>query len=203
MRSSNLLPRLAPIALVAFAPTTTVFSQERDDSDQYPVAEIALSDETVQLRYVDTSDFLDVEDSRLSGAFFLSEDRDVVLSAGAQFPTDLELGPLSFTFGPQVYAALLDEENSDIIALSLGVEMRLDVIPSLGVAVAGQAHYAPDVLTFGSADNIVDLSARLEVGLADRLILFGGIRLFEFDLIEGEGERTLQDELFAGFGYRF
>ena len=133
----------------------------------------------------------------------LSEDRDVVLSAGAQFPTNLELGPLSFTFGPQIYAALLDQENSDIMAMSLGTEMRFDLIPSLGVAVAGHAYYAPDVLTFGSADNIIDLSARLEVGLAERLTLFGGVRLFEFDLTEGEGERTLQDEVFAGFGYRF
>jgi hypothetical protein len=88
-------------------------------------------------------------------------------------------------------------------AMSIGTEVRLDLAPSLGLAVTGQAYYARDILTFGSADNIVDLSARLEVGVADQLIVFGGVRLFEFDLTEGEGERTLQDELFAGFGYRF
>jgi hypothetical protein len=172
-------------------------------SEADSVAEIALSDETLQLRYIDTGDYVGVEGSRLAGAFFLSEDRDVVLSAGLQFPTDFDLGPLSFTFGPQLYAALLDEENSDVMAISIGAEVRLDVIPSLGLAIAGHAYYAPDVLTFGSGDNLTDLSARLEVGLADSVTLFGGMRWFEFDLIEGAGKRTLQEELFAGFGYRF
>jgi hypothetical protein len=166
-------------------------------------AEIALSDETLQLRYIDTGDHFDIEGSRLTGAFFLSEQRDVVLSAGLQVPADLDLGPLSFTFGPQLYAALLEEENSDVMAVSVGLEVRLDVAPSMGLAVTGQAYYAPDILSFGSADNIVDLSARAEVDLAERMILFGGVRLFEFDLAEGEGDRSLQDEVFVGFGYRF
>jgi hypothetical protein len=125
------------------------------------------------------------------------------LSAGLQFPTDFDLGPLSLTFGPQLYAALLDEDNSDVMAISIGTEVRFDLIRSLDLAIVGHAYYAPDILTFGSGDNLTDLSARLEVGLADRLTLFGGWRWFEFDLTEGGGERTLQDEAFAGFGYQF
>jgi hypothetical protein len=44
----------------------------------------------------------------------------------------------------------------------------------LSLAVSGQAFYGPDILTFGSADSLTDLSAR-----------------------------TLQEELFFGVGYRF
>jgi hypothetical protein len=178
-------------------------SAQQPQTEFDSTAEIQLSDETLQLRYIDTGDHLGIEESRLAGAFFLSESRDVVLSAGLQLLANIDLGPLALTFGPQVYAALLEEENSDTMAMSIGTEVRLDLAPSLGLAVTGQAYYARDILTFGSADNIVDLSARLEVGVADQLIVFGGVRLFEFDLTEGEGERTLQDELFAGFGYRF
>lgn len=201
MIKSKLLLSLAPAALLLSGSPTTAVAQ--GETDRYPIAEIALSDEALQLRYVDTTDFLSVEGTRLAGAFFLSEERDVVLSASAQFPTNLEMGALSLTVGPQIYAALLEEENSDVMAMSLGTEMRLDLFPNMGVAITGHAYYAPDILSFGSADNIVDLGARLEIELAERLILFGGVRLFEFDLTEGEGKRTLQDELFAGFGYRF
>jgi hypothetical protein len=198
---------LRSIGLLACCVSPLVFSNtaiaQQDGTAEDRTAEIALSDETLQLRYIDTGDHFDIEESRLTGAFFLSEERDVVLSAGLQVPADLGLGPLSFTFGPQLYAALLEEENSDVMAMSVGLEVRLDIAPSMGLAVTGQAYYAPDILTFGSADNIVDLSARAEVGLAERLILFGGVRLFEFDLAEGEGDRSLQDEVFVGFGYRF
>jgi hypothetical protein len=197
------LQRILLLALFAplLFPDRSSAQQPQTEFDS--TAEIQLSDETLQLRYIDTGDHLGIEESRLAGAFFLSESRDVVLSAGLQLPANIDLGPLALTFGPQVYAALLEEENSDTMAMSIGTEVRLDLAPSLGLAVTGQAYYAPDILTFGSADNIVDLSARLEVGVADQLIVFGGVRLFEFDLTEGEGERTLQDELFAGFGYRF
>jgi hypothetical protein len=198
--SANLKPCVACLTLL-FVSSAAIAQDFPDDGGA--MAEMAISDEALQLRYVDRGDYVGVDDTQLAGAFFLSEDRDVVLSAGLQFPTDLDLGPLTFTFGPQLYAALLDEENSDIMAVSVGAEARFDLVRSLGLAVAGHAYYAPDVLTFGSADNLTDLGARLELGLAERLTLFGGMRWFEFDLTEGGGERTLQDEAFAGFGYRF
>ena len=56
---------------------------------------------------------------------------------------------------------------------------------------------------FGSANNLTDLSARLEFRLQERLTVFGGMRWFEFDLTEGEGKRTLQEELFAGMSWQF
>ena len=124
-------------------------------------------------------------------------------SAGLLFPSTLDLGRLSIVFGPQLYAALLEDENNDVMSLSVGTEMRLLLNRRMNLALAGHAYYAPDILTFGSADNLTDLGARLELGIAPRLIAFGGMRWFEFDLVDGSGERTLQEELFAGFGYRF
>jgi len=166
-------------------------------------AELALSNDTVQLQLRDGSWQLGGHSSRLSGAFLLSEQRDIVLSAGALLPADLDLGPLRLAFGPQVYAALLDEENDDVLATSLGAEARLLLNRRLGLAITGSAYYAPDILTFGAADNLTDLSARVELQVAPRVTAFGGMRWFEFDLTEGSGERTLQEEMFVGLGYRF
>ena len=188
----------ASLALVA----NLAEAQERDSAED-SIGELALSNDTLQLRYETGGGMVGVDRSRFSGAFFLSEERDIVLSAGLAFPADIDLGRLSVAVGPQVYAALLEDENNDVMSVSVGAQVRFLLNRSMDLALAGHAYYAPDILTFGSADNLTDLSARAEIGLGDRAIAFGGMRWFEFDLTAGGGERTLQEELFVGFGYRF
>lgn len=179
------------------------FAQDARDGKQGR-AEAALSNDTLQLRYLGDGGAA-VQGSRMMGTFFLSEQRDIVLSGALLFPTDIDVGvgALSIMIGPQAYAALLEDENSDVMSLALGAELRLLLNRRLGLAVSGQAFYGPDILTFGSADSLTDLSARVEMTVAERLTAFGGMRWFEFDLAEGAGERTLQEELFVGVGYRF
>lgn len=167
------------------------------------MVEVALSNDTLQLEYLRSGDLVGVKNSRASGTFFLSEDRDIVLSAGLVMPLDFDLGRLSIMAGPQVYAALLNEENNDVMAMSIGAELRFVLDEKRNFAVAGHAYYAPDIITFGAADNLTDLMARVEIDLADRMIGFGGMRWFDFDLTEGGGSTTLQEEVFVGLGYRF
>ncbi|MGH8249156.1 MAG: hypothetical protein ACREVI_00430 [Steroidobacteraceae bacterium] len=176
----------------------------QEGRDESPQGEIQLSDDTVQLRYLDDGDRV-ADGSRVSASFFLSEQRDIVLSGDLLFPARVGFDRLQLRFGPRAYAALLEEENNDVLAMSLGVELRLELDSRSGLAIAGQAFHAPDVLTFGSADNLTDLSARIEMRLQPRLIAFGGMRWFEFELTPGSvpTERTLQEELFVGVGWKF
>jgi YfaZ precursor len=184
--------------------TAHAFAQQVDESKGARV-EAALSNDTMQLRYLGSGRVTGLEGSRMAGTFFLSEQRDVVLSGALLFPADIDvgIGALSILIGPQAYAALLEDENSDVMSLALGTELRLLLNRRLGLAVSGQAFYGPDILTFGSADSLTDLSARVEMNIAPRLTAFGGMRWFEFDLTEGAGKRTLQEEVFVGAGYRF
>jgi hypothetical protein len=158
--------------------------------------ELALSEETAQLRY-DTPTSAGGENSRMFYTLFLSEERDVVGSAALLLDSDLQLGPFDFHFGPQAYVALLDEENEDVFALSLGLEARFNLVPSRGIAIVGSAFYSPDVLTFGAADNLTDFMARAEIRLNEQLVGFAGYRWFELDLLDRD-ERRLQNEVFAG-----
>ena len=191
-------------ALAASLALVTNFAQaQQNESADDSIGELALSNDTLQLRYETGGGMVGVDRSRFSGAFFLSEERDIVLSAGLAFPADIDLGPVSIAVGPQVYAALLEDENNDVMSVSVGAQVRFWVNRGMGLAIAGHAYYAPDILTFGSADNLTDLMARAEIGFGDKVIAFGGMRWFEFDLTEGGGERTLQEEVFVGFGYRF
>jgi hypothetical protein len=189
MRIRILLPALISCVVMMQA-------HAQSDADQQRSLELSLSEETLQLRY-DTPSDLGGTDSKMFYTLFLSEDRDVVGSAGLLLNSDLQLGALSVRFGPQVYAALLDEENEDVFSVSLGVEARFDVVKSRGIAIVGNAFYAPDILTFGSADNLTDFQARGEIRINDNLIGFAGYRWFELDLLDRE-EQELQNELFAG-----
>jgi hypothetical protein len=187
----------------AFLLATNVAEAQQAEAGGGSTTELALSNDTLQLRYESDGQMIGVDRARFTGAFFLSEERDIVLSAGLAWPADLDLGRLSIAIGPQVYAALLDDENSDVMSLSVGAQVRYLLNRRTGLALAGHAYYAPDILTFGSADNLTDLSARAEIAIAPKVMAFGGMRWFEFDLTEGGGERTLQEEVFVGFGYRF
>src|SRR5262245_45037367 len=189
--------------LVLVALLCAPFAVHAEDTSARPTGEIALSNDTLQLRYLGGSGQQIAGSGQVQGTVFLSEDRDLVLSAGVLFPVELNLGGLSLSFGPQIYAALLNTENDDIMAMSVGLKARYLVLPGLKLAVAGEAFYAPDILTFGSADNLTDMSARVEFDLASNATVFAGYRWFEFDLTQGAGTRTLQQQAFAGFGYRF
>jgi hypothetical protein len=198
---------MAVIAAVSSSFALAAHAQQRDDRSDAQSAEVALSDETLWLRYVGRDGSVG-NGGQIDGSFFLSEERDIVLSGAVMFsgnlPSELNVGRrLSLRFGPQVYAALLQEENNDVLAMSVGIEARFVLNRRIGLALSGQAFYAPDILTFGSADNLTDLSARAELAVGPSLTAFGGMRWFEFDLTEGGGTRTLQEELFVGIGYRF
>lgn len=195
------------IAIAAAVLSSFALSAHAQDRDEEQRGEIALSNDTLQLRYVGSEGAVG-DGGQIVGSFFLSEDRDIVLSGGVLFgaalPDELNVDRrLTVRFGPQVYAALLEEENNDVFATSIGAEARFVLNRRMGLAITGQAFYAPDILTFGSADSMTDLSARAELQVGPQLTAFGGMRWFEFDLTEGGGERTLQEELFFGVGYRF
>ena len=183
-------------ALFAFALIATTVVQAQQGPTERAI-ELAMSDETAQVRYIDDTEFGGQGNNELSYALFLSEERDVVGSAGVLIPSNLNLGEFEIRFGPQAYAALLSEENNDVFALAFGLDARLNLARNRGLAVVGSAYWSPDVLTFGSADNLRDFMARAELQLTNQLLGFGGYRWFELDLLERQ-ERGLQNEIFIG-----
>ena len=171
--------------------------QAQTASTASPAVELAFSDETAQVKYRGSTNVIAQKNAEVFYTIFLSEERDVVGSAGLLAGTNLDLGALQIKLGPQAYAALLSERNNDVFALALGVEARYDLVRNGALAVVGSAFYSPDVLTFGEADNLRDLMARAEIGLGPRLIGFGGYRWFTLDQLRQE-EETLQSEMFVG-----
>lgn len=182
------------IFLLAGLPVGAQQIEERNGAG----AELALSNDTLGVRYLAKMNA--GENQRMVGGIFFGEERDLVLDAGMMFGTNTSRR-FDLAFGPQLYAALLRDENEDVMAVSLGGEGRFYFDPQRRFAVSGRAFYAPDILSFGSADNLVDLSARAEMQVSDRVMGFAGMRWFRFDLTNGGGKRTLQEEAFVGFRY--
>jgi hypothetical protein len=199
--------RVLTVLVVMAATLSASPAWSQDLVGERPVGELSFSEETMQLRYRDAGRNVKVgPGSRASAAMFLSEARDIVFFGDLLFPGDLWNDRLQLLFGPRAYAALLEDENNDVLSLSLGLEARFELTPDGSLAVSGQAFYGPDILTFGTADSLTDLSARLEFEVQDRLTVFGGMRWFEFELIEevdGEDERTLQEEIIVGIAWQF
>jgi hypothetical protein len=186
-----------PVMFVVIGLLGCVTVARAQSAEESRALEVALSDETAQVRYIDPKPVGGRNDGEISYALFLSEERDVVGSAAALVKTRLRAGAFEIRIGPQAYAALLSEENNDVFALALGADARLNLSRNGALAVVGSAFWSPDVLTFGSADNLTDFMARAEMQLTDRLLGFAGYRWFELDLLERQ-ERKLQNELFAG-----
>jgi hypothetical protein len=164
--------------------------------------ELALSNEALQLRYYSDTQVLGQRNSSLSYGLLLTEDRDVVGSAELLIDTDFDVRRLTIRVGPQAYIGLLNQENEDVFSLAFGIDAHYEIWEKYGIAAVGHAFYAPDVLTFGSADNLRDLEVRGEIKLMTQLVAFAGYRWFELNGSSGFGDRKLQNQFFAGLRYQ-
>lgn len=170
---------------------------------QDSAGEISLSEESIQLRYIRELQSGNSDDpSQLGFGLFWTESRDFVASANYYVEASrLHFDRLTLLAGPVAYAAMLNTENTDVFSLAIGAEVRFELLSRLGLDLVGRAAYAPDILTFGSADQLWDVTVRAELPLTDRITGLGGYRLFEIDLLQGTNE--LEESIHLGMRYQF
>lgn len=171
---------------------------------QQSAGEIALSDDSIQLRYIQQLAGTGISSgtNELGFGLFWNENRDFIVNANYYAEaTQLRFNKLSFMAGPVAYAAMLNTENTDVFGVAVGAEVRFEFLRRQGLDIVGRAAYAPDILTFGSADKIWDVTARAEIPLTDAIIGFAGYRLLEIDLLEGTTE--VEESAHLGIRYQF
>lgn len=191
------------LVFVLFIAPHIVSAQDEDRSDRS--GELLLSDEALQLKYLTKGERFGVENTDASVGIFLSEERDVVLSAGLLIDTQLldwlNWERLQMRLGTQGYGMLLGREDTDIVAFAGGGEIRFVLFPAAPITISAYGYYAPDILSFGSADNIHDIGATIEGPLTDRLTGFAGYRDFDVELV---GDATqLQGSIIIGVRYQY
>jgi hypothetical protein len=164
--------------------------------------EAYLSEDAMQVLYGRQMDVGELGRNEVRVGVFLNEDRDLIGMADMLFDIG-EPGRRpywSLQMGPRVYGALMTIEDQDVFSIGLGGRLSYSLGRDRASSVFVSAFYAPDIVTFGNADNIKDVSFGVETRLSDSTSLFLGYRVFEFDL---EVVREVDDNMHLGVRHRF
>jgi EF hand len=170
--------------------------------------EIAVTDETLRGDFSTDAGLIGLDGNRLGAGLLFSKDNDIVISGQLMAPGVLDqinVVPefLTLSVGGKVMAGLLADPDDDVVGLMPGAEARW-LIPLFGLQtwVVGNIFYAPDILSFGDADDILDFSLNYEVQFLENTAGFAGYRLLSFDRDSG-GEDDIVDTLQVGVRFTF
>jgi len=134
---------------------------------------------------------------------FYNEARDLIAIGDLLTPIGdrVDVRRLQVRVGTRAYAAFLSQEDQDIFGLGVGGEAEYFLGRDSRTSVKLSLYYAPDIITFGFADNIYDVSMRLQTRIRGGTDLFVGYRLLEIDT--QLDDRKVDDNIHLGFRHRF
>lgn len=133
--------------------------------------------------------------ARTHFGILLSEERDTVLQGGLAVDTSFSKS-FRLSFGARTYVALLEAENTDIVAAAVGAETAYKLpFKKLPLEFGASTYYAPDVLTFGAGDRVFDTQFDITLPVRDQLSVFGGVRYLSFDTRPDDREVDNQTHL--------
>jgi hypothetical protein len=161
--------------------------------------DVYVSEDALQIMYMREQQTDGLGAVELRGGAFYNEQRDLIgiIDALAQVDDGSTSRRLVFEVGPRAYAAFLAAENEDIFGVGLGGQAQYFIGRSRSTSICLAGYYAPDILTFGAANDVKDLSLRLEAELRNDTSVYAGYRVFEVGALSGD--REVDDHLHVGF----
>jgi hypothetical protein len=190
-------------ALLAVAGPSTAQQGDNDVTTIDHAVELYLSEDALQAQYIRTLDLGDFGPTEVRAGFFYNEDRDLI-GVGDLLTSvgdDVDVRRLEVRVGTRVYGAFLALEDQDIFGIGLGGEAQYFLGSSRSTSVTLALFYSPDIVTFGAADNVKDVSLRIMTRLGNGTDVFVGYRGFEIDL--DPEDREVDDNLHVGFRRSF
>lgn len=142
-----------------------------------------LSDRVVFVQFERNAARYDLEQARVGVSFLFSEERDSVFQLGLALDAPSELASnIRLSVGTRAYIALLGTENNDAFAAGLGIEAAYQLpFERLPLELGVSLYYAPDVLTFGQGDRVVDWNVDVTMPFRPQLSIFAGLRFLQID----------------------
>jgi hypothetical protein len=164
--------------------------------------EFYISENALQASYIRTLDLGELGPTEVRGGVFYNEDRDLIGIADLLMDVgdEVDVRALELRVGTRLYGAFLAPEDEDVFGVGLGGEAEYFFNRARTVSVKLGLFYAPDIVTFGTADNVKDVSLRLMMRLRDGMDVFAGFRTLEIDL---PIDREVDDNLHVGFRRSF
>ena len=160
-----------------------------------------LSDEVLFAQFERSAARYDFERARVHLGFMFTEDRDTVFQGGLAFDASF-VSSFRLSFGTRLYGILLGEENNDAFAAGIGGELAYQLpFESLPLELSTSLYYAPDVLTFGQGDRVIDWQLDVAIPFRSQLSIFTGIRFLQVDTRPGDTE--IDNRLHIGIRWDF
>ena len=160
-----------------------------------------LSDEVLFAQFERSAARYDFERARVHLGFMFTEDRDTVFQGGLAFDASF-VSSFRLSFGTRLYGILLGEENNDAFAAGIGGELAYQLpFESLPLELSTSLYYAPDVLTFGQGDRVIDWQLDVAIPFRSQLSIFTGIRFLQVDTRPGDTE--IDNRLHVGIRWDF
>jgi hypothetical protein len=181
-------------------------AEPRPEPERLREIELAVTDDTLQGRFLTDGAIVGLGGNTVGLGLLLSDDRDFVGSVEFLAPGVLrKLLPdfLQVSLGARGVFALLDDPDDDVFGIAPGAAARLR-LPLGGppMYIAGDFFYAPDILTFGDADSVMDFNVRYELQFLQNTTGFVGYRLLDFDR-EDRGKDEIVDTFNVGLRFAF
>ena len=142
-----------------------------------------------------------LDEARMHLGFLYGESRDTIFQAGLAADTSLT-SLFRLSFGARGYLGLLGEENEDTVAAAVGAEAAY-ILPfeRLPLEFGASLYFAPDILTFGSSDRIIDTRYDVTLPIRSQISVFAGFRFLQFDIRPGDEE--VDNQLHLGVRWDF
>jgi hypothetical protein len=169
--------------------------------------EAYVSGKTIDVQYLRELRVEDLGVVQASAGFLYNEQRDLVgiFDALWYIGDQARRREIEVSVGARVFAAFLNQENEDTLGVGFGGEAEWFFNQKRRSSLRLSAFYAPDILTFGIANNIRDYALDLQTRVGDRTSAFVGFRHLEVDTVSEavSGNRNLDDEVHIGFRRTF
>jgi len=202
MYSSLRLIPLVAAALLSMTVTLPLRAQQPLPADSGPAIDAFATNYTLQSDYLTRAPFRAAR-SDLDYGLLIGDPHNLVASAAWMFHTNIEVQRyFTFEVGPKAYMAMLAQQNRGVLSVAIGGDARLLLVPRMGIALYGGAYYAPSVFMFGSANNLYDLTAGVQVPFARRLSALAGYRWFRYSL-QNSPDDTVENNVFVGLRWDF
>lgn len=166
-----------------------------------------ISEDALQLQYIRELRIEGFGPVEARGGVFYNEQRDLV-GIGDML---VDIGDqarqrrIEVSVGTRMYGAFLNAENEDTFAFGFGGEAEWFMSRDQRISLKLTLFYAPDILTFGIADNVEDTSLRLQLRAREGTDIFVGYRRLAIETINETlaESRELDDHIHIGFRHSF
>lgn len=194
--STDVKPRLAA-ATDGSASTAKESSAPTDPS----TIQFYASDKALEVQYQKPGELFNLGNSSSSVGFLLNEERDNAFIGTIMFEAEPALlRAINFEFGVRSIIGFIANENNDIFGIGLNLAASYDLpVEQFPIHLSAEVGYAPDILSFGQADRIIDWNVRVGTDITKKLHAFVGFRFLQFDTRPGDDE--LDDRVHIGVSW--